>query len=333
MSIFSNDPLQIIVFQSYGTKNKLYVRGRALEDEKISLESRNIFKILLNTWKRFESDEIKHTELIVTLPNHQKIKTTTDKDGYFLVDEKIDGLQRLATSKGWLHFEVSYANTKINKIISKKNKFKGALLIPSKDADFGVISDIDDTILHTGVVSLLKWRLLVNTFFKSPYKRKALEGTSNFYNLLYVGNSGENANPFFYVSHSPWNMYRYLTYFLKKNKFPKGAILLRAMSSIFSKKKGEKPQKQKEIINILNTYSDLSFILIGDAGEKDAEIYMETVAQFPNRIKAIYLRSVAKSKNNIRIKNLIKNYTDTEFLLVNNSDEVIAHAKKHKFIT
>ena len=60
---------------------------------------------------------------------------------------------------------------------------------------------------------------------------------------------------------------------------------------------------------------------------------METVAQFPNRIKAIYLRSVAKSKNNIRIKNLIKNYTDTEFLLVNNSDEAIAHAKKHKFIT
>ena len=95
----------------------------------------------------------------------------------------------------------------------------------------------------------------------------------------------------------------------------------------------KKPQKQKEIINILNTYPDLSFILIGDAGEKDAEIYMETVAQFPNRIKAIYLRSVSKTKNNIRIKNLIKNYTDTEFLLVNNSDEAIAHAKKHKFIT
>ncbi|MHB0755208.1 App1 family protein [Polaribacter sp. M15] len=333
MSIFSNDPLQIIVFQSYGTANHFYARGRALEDEKITLESNNIFKILLNTWKRFESDEIKHTALVITLPNLHTIKTITDKDGYFLVDEKVEGLQSLTTSMGWLHFELSYANTKINKIISKKNKFKGSLLIPSKHADFGVISDIDDTILHTGVVSLLKWRLLINTFFKSPYNRKALEGTSKFYNLLHLGNSGKNRNPFFYVSHSPWNMYRYLTYFLKKNNFPKGAILLRAMRSVFSKKKNSKPQKQKEIINILKTYKKLPFILIGDAGEKDADIYMETVTQFPNRIKAIYVRSVAKNRNNVRIQNLMQNYKDTEFLFVTNSDEAIAHAKKHKFIS
>ncbi|WP_397445475.1 App1 family protein [Polaribacter sp. R77954] len=332
MSIFTNDPLQIIVFQSYGTENHFYARGRALEDEKITLESRNIFKILLNSWKRFESDEIKNCNLVVTLPNQHQIKTKTDKNGYFIIDEKVENLSNLTTPDGWLHYQVSYANEIANKKINKNNCFQGALLIPPKNANFGVISDIDDTILHTGVVSLLKWRLIVNTFFKSPFTRKALKGTSHFYSLLHAGISKKNTNPFFYVSHSPWNMYRYLEYFLSKNNFPKGAILLRAMSSLFSKNRKEKPQKQQEIINILNTYKTLPFILIGDAGEHDTEIYMQTVTQFPNRIKAIYVRSVTKEKNNLRIQNLVKNYTDTLFLLVKNSDEAIAHAKKNKFI-
>jgi phosphatidate phosphatase APP1 len=332
MSIFTKDPLQIIVFQSYGTHNHFYARGRALEDENISLDRKNVFGLLVNSYKRFESDEIKNTTLTITLPNHQEIKTKTDKDGYFLVDEKIENLNELTTSEGWLKYSISFTDSAIKQKINNNNNFEGEVLIPSKKAEFGVISDIDDTILHTGVVSKLKWKLLINTLFKSPYNRKALEGSSNLYTLLHAGKSGDNANPFFYVSHSPWNMYRYLEYFLNKNNFPKGAILLRTMRNIFSKKKNDKPQKQKEIINILKTYTDMPFILIGDAGEHDADIYMETVTQFPNRIKAIYVRSVGKDQNNQRIKDLVKNYTDTAFLLVDNSNEAIAHAKKHNFI-
>jgi phosphatidate phosphatase APP1 len=332
MSIFTKDPLQIIVFQSYGTHDHFYARGRALEDENISLDRKNVFGLLINSYKRFESDEIKNTTLTITLRNHKEIKTQTDKDGYFLVDEKIENLNELTTSEGWLKYSISFTDSAIKQKINKNNKFEGEVLIPSKKAEFGVISDIDDTILHTGVVSKLKWKLLINTLFKSPYHRKALEGSSDFYTLLHAGKSGNNANPFFYVSHSPWNMYRYLEYFLNKNNFPKGAILLRTMRNIFSKKKDDKPQKQKEIINILKTYTDMSFILIGDAGEHDADIYMETVTQFPNRIKAIYVRSVGKDENNQRIKDLVKNYTDTAFLLVDSSNEAIAHAKKHNFI-
>ena len=333
MGLFSKDSLQIIIFQSYGTKNHFYVRGRALEDEKINLERENFFSLLVNSWKRFESDEVKNTELTITLPNKQKIKTITDHSGYFIIDKKIEDLDKLTNTEGWLTFEVSYSNEKAFRNINNNNRFHGEMLIPSLNAEYGIISDIDDTILKTGVVSTFKWRLLINTFFKSPTKRKALEGSSKFYSLLHLGKSGKNANPFFYVSHSPWNLYRYLEVFLRKNNFPKGAILLRSFSSIFRKKKKlEKPQKQKEIISILNTYTSLPFILIGDAGEYDIDIYMEIVKKYPNKIKAIYLRSVNHKKKIIRIKNLVKNYSDTLFLLVNNSEEAIAHAKKHHFI-
>ncbi|QOD60299.1 DUF2183 domain-containing protein [Polaribacter haliotis] len=333
MGIFSKDSLQIIVFQSYGTNSNFYARGRALQDEKINLERENFIRLLINTWKRFETDEVKNTAITITLPNKYKINTVTDNEGYFIVEEKIENLSNLANDEGWLHFKASFTNENINRAINNKNSFLGELLIPADSIEFGVISDIDDTILQTGVVSTFKWRLLINTFFKSPNKRKALEGASKFYSLLHLGKSGKNANPLFYVSHSPWNLYRYLEVFLKKNNFPKGAILLRTFGNMFQKKTAKtKPQKQKEIVNILKTYTNLSFILIGDAGEHDADIYMEIVKLYPNRIKAIYLRSVRHVKRMARITELIKDYYDTPILMVHSSEEAIEHAKKHNFI-
>ena len=117
------------------------------------------------------------------------------------------------------------------------------MLTPCADSDYGVISDIDDTILHTGVVSSLKWRVLVNTIFKRARSRDALEGTANFYHKLHRGHSGKKSIPIFYVSHSPWNLYRYLELFLKTDNFPKGPILLRSISSFRAKnRKSSAPQ-------------------------------------------------------------------------------------------
>ncbi|AQS95026.1 hypothetical protein BXQ17_13475 [Polaribacter sp. BM10] len=333
MSLFSKDPLQIIVFNSYGSDTHFYVRGRALQDENINLEKNNIFSLFVNTWKRFESDEVRNTALTILLPNNHKIETKTDNKGYFEVSETLNNLTSLTDTEGWLNFKISFTNTNINRKITKNNIFLGKMLIPKLTVDYGIISDIDDTILHTGVVSRMKWRVLINTFFVSPLKRKALVGAAEFYNLLHLGKSGKNANPLFYVSHSPWNLYRYLDFFLEKNNFTEGAVLLRTAGSIFKKKTiEEKPQKQNEIRNILNTYNDLKFILIGDAGEHDADIYMEITKNYPNKIKAIYLRSVLHSKKMERIKLLIENYNDTEFFIVDSSKEAIDHAKKHHFI-
>ncbi len=148
---------------------------------------------------------------------------------------------------------------------------------------------------------------------------------------MHRGKTGEEANPIFYVSHSPWNLYRYLELFLLGNNFPKGPILLRSFSD-FRKRKHEKPQKQKEVENILKTYPNLSFILIGDSGEKDADIYMEISERYPNQIAAIYLRSVNHKKKMTRIRNLIETHTRTPILLVDKSKDAIAHAKEHGFI-
>ena len=333
MSWLKKDPLQIIAFQSYGTDSHFYARGRALEDESIDLEANNTWQLIVNSWKRFGTDEIKHIGLDLKLPNNNILKATTDRKGYFGVEANLENLKSLTNDEGWLPFELSYNDVNIKRTIQNQNRFPGELLIPSSKAKFGVASDIDDTILHTGVVSLLKWRLIYNSIFKSAKSRIPLEGSVEFFHKLHRGSSGDNANPIFYVSHSPWNLYRYLELFLKQNDFPKGPILLRSVSEALKKKElGDKPQKQKEILNLLKTYPDLPFILIGDSGEHDPDIYIEVAEKFPNRILAIYLRSVKHKKKMLRVRRLIENYSLTPVLLVENSQQAMEHAREHGFI-
>ena len=333
MSWFSKDPLQIIAFQSYGSNTHLFARGRALEDEYIDLMRKNIFSMVLNTYKRFETDEIKRTNLNLKLSDNTILKVKTDDNGYYKFEANLTDLEKLTNDQGWLSFELSYDDVNIKRSIQNQNCFPGEMLIPSAKAKFGVASDIDDTILHTGVVSTLKWRVIYNTVFKNVKRRLPLEGAANFYHQLHRGVDGDNANPIFYVSHSPWNLYRYLEFFLKQNGFPKGPILLRSLSDFLSRKKvEEKPQKQKEILNLLKTYPNLPFILIGDSGEHDVDIYIEIAEKFPNRILAIYLRSVAHKKRMLRVKGLVDNYKSVPVLLVKNSGQAIDHAKAHGFI-
>ncbi len=334
MKLFSNkDPLQVISFQSYGTDNHLYARGRALEDENIDLTKKGFLLLLWNSWKRFDADEIRHTRLSIKLPDNSVYYSETDGEGYYLFETAVEGLREMANEEGWLAYETSYDEAAVQREIRNENRFPGEILIPSKEATFGVISDIDDTILHTGIVSSLKWQVIKNTLFKRAEKRIPLEGAARFYHMLHLGKSGKDANPIFYVSHSPWNLYLYLEFFLKNNNFPKGPILLRNLSSFKNRNRvTEKPQKQKEILNILKTYPELKFILIGDSGEHDADIYIEIAEAYPDNILAIYLRSVKHKKRMMRVKGLFENYKTTPVLLVDHSDQAIAHARENGFI-
>ena len=332
--MFKKDKLQIIPFKTYGTQEYLNVRGRALEDEEIDLSKKGLWNVIKNTWKRFETDEIRNTPLVVKLQNNRTIPVTTDAEGYYLLDTKTSNLEQYISEDGWLHYSIGYENPAIFKNeIFGENSFSGKMLVAPPASEYGVISDIDDTILHTGVASTLKWKAVFNTFFKNVSHRKALEGTATFYNKLQKGKLNNNCNPIFYVSNSPWNLYEYLDCFLAENKFPNGAILLRDLRHLFDKtQKPSVPHKYSEIQNILDMYPSLSFILIGDCGEHDPDIYIDMVAKNPNRILTVYLRSVADKRKMDRIKNIFKTYTAVDVLLVDTTSEAVAHAKGKGFI-
>ena len=323
------DPLQIIGFQTYGTRDHLYARGRALEDETIDLGQKGMLKLFINSWRRFETDEIREAPLRLHLSDGRSFEMQTDSHGYFLLDQTVGNLAPLVNKEGWLNYEISFDfQMKTRNRVVGNNRFPGSLLIPDGQTSYGVITDIDDTILHTGVTSYMKWQVIANTLFKRADRRIPLQGSARLYHLLHRGRGGKETNPVFYVSHSPWNLYRYLEFFLHNHGFPKGPLLLRSMASVLGRRvEGHIPHKEHEILNILRTYPEKPFILIGDSGERDADIYLQVARRHPGRILAIYLRSVRHRKKMRRVRELIEAETTVPVLLVDHSDEVLAHAR------
>lgn len=327
--------VKLATYRSYGTASHLYLLGRAIDDDKLKMhEDQSFFRTLANTYKQFDSYEIADAEIALVLPNKVTLTTKTNAEGYFLFDKTISlNLKEFADDEGWVKLKTHFVNEVPNSIINNDNEFDAELLIPPVKASYGVISDIDDTILHTGVTSFLKWRVIKNSLFKHAYKRISLEGAPKFYRDLHDGKKGHEQNPIIYLSNSPWNLYEYLKLFLEVNDFPKGPILLRDFRTPFDKTlRPEKPHKQKEIINILKTYPHLNFILIGDSGEHDPAIYTEIAAQYPDRILAIYLRSVKHKRQMRRVRSIVDNFKTVPVIMVETSKQAEEHAREIGFI-
>jgi len=329
------DNVLITPYRSYATRSHIYLLGRALDDVPLKIvEDQSLLKTLKNTYKQFDSFEIPDAEIELSIPGILSLTTKTNSEGYFLFDHIIaKDLSVNADEEGWITVDLTYKNEPGKQTKLVDGYFQGELLIPDAEAEYGIISDIDDTILHTGVTSFLKWRLLKNSLLTNAYNRIPLKGAPEFYQKLHLGKSGKNKNPMFYLSNSPWNMYQYLKLFLDFNKFPKGPILLRDFTSPFDRSlKPEKSHKQKEIINILKTYPELKFILIGDSGEHDAGIYTEIANQYPDRILAIYLKSVKHKRQMNRIRSIVDEFKTTPILMADTSGDAQIHAIENGFI-
>ncbi len=336
MALFKRDPWILDVYRTYSGKHHLYVRGRALEDQPLKhYEQQTLYQTVRNTWRTFKTDEIRNALVVLTLPNGNQFETKADHEGYFLFDIQLDiDLEKDTDHEGYLDITMSFDEDNAAFAKAKRqqritiNKFKGETLIPKSSAQYGIISDIDDTIMHTGVTSFLKLRVAFNTFFKNYDRRLPLKGAASLYQLLHRGTSGKDENPMFYLSNSPWNLYKYLEKFLDFHGFPKGPILLRDFPTPWDRTpKLKRPHKAHELINILKHYPQMKFILIGDSGEHDADYYKEVAQQFPDRIMAIYLRSVNHQKKMDRVRNIASSFTICPMLLVQESREAVMHAR------
>ena len=255
-------------YAGYGTRRKALVLGRVLEDEGIGPPAagdrrwRNLAAFL----RRMESDELPFARLRI------KGKTVmADREGYFRAE--LAGRFRA----GWNELPVELAGHAGVEAVAR-------VLVPSPAARFGVISDIDDTVVYTHVTRRV--RMLLTVALSNARTRKPFAGVAAFYQALHRG-----ANPFFYVSKSPWNLYAPLAQMLAHQGLPAGPVLLRDFGW-----RMEKRHKEGAIAAILDAYPRLSFVLVGDSGEKDPEIYAGIVHRYRDRIRAIYIRSVSEKR-------------------------------------
>jgi phosphatidate phosphatase APP1 len=326
----TTDPVQVITFRSYGTVNRLYVKGRVLEQKNIrqASEQDSLWSNLLSMYRRFESDEVPGAKLKLMFQGHEYF-VTTDHEGYFVLNLAPDA--PIDWQDMWHEIEIELIESPVS--FTPGTKSVAHVLVPPADAEYGIISDIDDTIVQTGATSLLA--MSRNTFFHNAHTRLPFAGVAEFYRALQLGRNGKRNNPFFYVSSSPWNLYDLLIDFMDLNNIPEGPLLLRDFG--FGGSDGPASDhmghKFKEIGQILDAYPHLKFVLIGDSGQEDPSIYREVVRKFPDRILAVYIRDVQlpdREKIALEISRSIDG--PVEMVIVDNTVEAADHAAKNKLI-
>lgn len=151
-----------------------------------------------------------------------------------------------------------------------------------------VISDIDDTIKDSNVLD--KKQLLINTFIE---QFKAIDTMRDWYQQM--ANNSEQNVAFHYVSSSPIQLYPALKEFMDKAKFPQGSFHLRegtTWNSVVATGDDSIQHKKKSIEKLLMAYPKRQFILIGDSGEADPEIYADMMRRHPEQISCIAIRNV-----------------------------------------
>jgi phosphatidate phosphatase APP1 len=306
-------------YLGHGGPQGVVVRGRVVDDPPPTdaEEGEGVGPALRRTLGHFFTDELPGVPLRVTVAD-AVADVVTDQEGYFLA--------RLEPSVGaltspWTVGEVELAGP--YRTLTGLHSAPVEVRVPEPDARFGVISDVDDTILETGVQRL--GHMVRQTFTGSALTRTPFPGAAELYRDLAAG-----GNPVFYVSSSPWNLHAFLLAFLRHRDFPLGPVLLRDLLGTGS---GREP-KEVRIHEILELHPELRFVLIGDSGEKDPQIYADVVRTHPDRFLAVYIREVRLDPGDGRVEKVSDAWDiDVPFVLAADSDAVRRHAEQLGLLT
>ncbi|HEY9250021.1 MAG TPA: phosphatase domain-containing protein [Rariglobus sp.] len=173
------------------------------------------------------------------------------------------------------------------------------LLVLDPANRLGIISDIDDTIVVSGVLE--KRTLLKNSLVVPPERREAVADVARLYQRLLQANPAPEASPVFYVSASPKQLTDNLRGFLRHNGFPRGVLRLKEISEDGDSFLGDQQAyKTRALETVLRACPGVRFNLFGDDGEQDPEIYDALRKKFPAQIAGVWIRRVSPDPDRAR---------------------------------
>jgi len=187
--------------------------------------------------------------------------------------------------------------------------FQGRVQIVSPEG-LSVISDIDDTVKHSQVGD--HRQMLANTFV---HEYAAVAGMPQLYRTW-----AKQGIVFHYVSGSPWQLYGPLAAFFDAQQLPVGSVDLKNFRlkdpSALDLLRSQEETKLRAIEPLLQAYPRRRFILIGDSGEEDPEIFTRIARAHNQQVAAIFIRNVTQeSPDNARIAPLRQGLEPVQFHL------------------
>lgn len=242
---------------------------------------------------RFQFDEDPEQELFEL--RDADGDTGTDRNGNIegvitLSDARAHELLHAQNSTdGWLSFRA----------VSDDHGGEGRVRLISGEG-LSVISDIDDTIKVTNIPAGTA-EVIRKTFFEDFVAAPCMAA-------MYEQLGTDTA--FHYVSGGPWQLYQPLTDFLQApdTGYPHGSFHMKNVRTNLSESEsfadlwkllagGSKEvtfeQKVGQISTLMAHFPDRSFVLIGDSGEKDPEVFAAIREQYGGQVQEIRIRDVA----------------------------------------
>ncbi len=274
----------VVVYDGWGTPTGFRLTGRVLEDQpgpaprKDAQAGANFIENL----KALESDEVVGATVTVAIAG-RTLSATTDGDGMFeVVVKNLPEVERLPLG-------ITPAVVTVTGPAPWIGEGRGKVYVHPDVEVVGLISDVDDTVLSTFVTD--KRRMMAEVMLKNATQLDAVPGAAKNYQAAH--RAGLAA--FFYVSGSPQNLYVRLRQFLDDNGYPGGPIVLKNLGD--DKLFAHDEYKLGRIEKIFTAFPKMTFILVGDSGERDPEIYRTLRTRHPERVQAIVIRKVPGSKH------------------------------------
>ena len=277
--------IEIVIYGSYGTPEQIFTYGRVLEKKgrRKPKGDDSFWRNLKRVTRDLESDEVPNVELQLRLVD-VVVSTKTDSEGLFeVVLKPREGRAFDPEELSELRIEIVGSRKKYRAEMAKTTP---VLLLPGATA---IVSDIDDTVVRSEVTSPA--RLAHRILTRNAAQMEPIIGVAELYSKL--SKSRERPIPFFYLSGSPINFFRRLSVFLELHGFPAGPMFLKNLGRTNADPlREQKEYKLKRLRVLAERLPGVRFILFGDSGEKDPEIYTTFRAEYPDRVRSIFIRRV-----------------------------------------
>lgn len=277
-------PVRIVVYEGYGDSAKVTLRGRVVEDvaDPVAAPDRDRAPLAnaVRNARMLETDEIKDLPLRLTFLG-QHLDTRTDDDGLFEVEVPLEGkgVRPGAVSvEARLHPDVKAYFAPV---------YRGRVFVFDEGPGVVVLSDFDDTLVE--MYARDKRRLLTEVFFKNPAQLTPVPGAPD--GLTRALDAG--AQGVFILSGSPVALYERISSFLDLHHFPSRTVFLKNLGE--ESLLAQQGYKIGRLTMLFKRFPNKRFVLVGDSGQKDPEIYAEIRARFPDQVVGIVIRRVDES--------------------------------------
>nr|WP_159500053.1 phosphatase domain-containing protein [Microbacterium sp. 18062] len=265
----------VAAFPGYGSERWVRVLGRVVIVP-AGADARADEYAGVRGWRSFAAVPVGYAQVTVTIDgvDHDVV---ADRGGV------VDTVLPARLAPGWQSIRATVENGEATPM---------RVLVIGDDIRFGVVSDVDDTVMVTALPRpfLAAW----NSFVLNEHARQPVPGMSVLLERVVQGNP---AAPVIYLSTGAWNIAPTLSRFLRRHLFPSGAMLLTDWGPTHDRWfRSGKEHKATNLDRLAREFPKITWLLVGDDGQRDDEIYTAFAAAHPAQVAAVAIRRLTPAE-------------------------------------